>query len=429
MSRSLVRIVLPLALAAAALSALSGAAGPQDIQHQTSALNVEVPVRVFRGGSFVDDLAREDFEVLEDGRPQRIEAFYLVKRTIIERREESRDFAPRTARHFFLFFELGEYDAKILEALDYFVKTVLLPGDNLTLVTPMKTYRMKGELFDLVGRERTYAQIVGLLRRDIEVGYSESRRVLGEMSDLARIMAAGLRPLEMRLGTETGIMTLVEPVVSLPVESSYHAATLEEQLMHYQTLLDRLSALRVVDQTKILKFAGHLKGLEGQKGVFFFYQREFVPKLDPQLVDLLAAKYNQRPEVTQSLETIFNIERRDVTVDVGAVTKAYADASAAVHLLHITRPAERPAGIRMEEQTEDVFGPFREMARATGGFADSRANIAAAMRAAVEASENYYLLYYTPESYKADGRFRNITVRVRSGGGAQVLHRLGYFAD
>jgi len=414
-------------LAPAALAAAVSFAG-QELQHQASALNVEVPVRVFRGSAFVDDLVREDFEVFEDGRPQRIEAFYLVKKTIIERRDESRDFAPRTARHFFLFFELGEYDAKVLQALDYFVKTVLLPGDNLTLVTPMKTYRMKGELFGLVGRDKTCAQVIGLLRRDIEIGYSESRAVLAEMTDLARIMASEVRRREVIMEATATTFTDLVAAPPVPVESSYQAATLEEQLMHYATLLDRLGSLRVLDQGKLLGFADHLKGLEGQKGVFFFYQRETVPKLDPHIVNELAAKYNQRPEITQSLETIFGLEKRDLTVNMDAVTKAYADASASIHFLHIARPAERPAGVRMEEQSEDVFGPFREMARVTGGYAASTANISAAMREAVEASENYYLIYYAPDAYRADGRFRRITVKVKADG-ARVSHRLGYIAD
>lgn len=415
---------------AAAVPALLAAALParQDIRHQTSAVNIEVPVRVFRGDAFVDDLARGDFEVFEDGRPQRIEAFYLIKKTIIERREESRDFSPPTARHFFLFFELGEYDAKVLEALDYFVRTVLLPGDNLTLVTPLKTYRMKGELFGLVGRDRTYAQVIGLLRRDIEIGYSESRAVLAEMTDLARVMASDVRRREIIMEATATTFTELLTAPPVPVESSYQAATLEEQLMHYATLLERLGNLRVLDQAKLLGFADHLKGLEGQKGVFFFYQRETVPKLDPHVVEELAAKYNQRPEIAQSLETIFGLEKRDLTVNVDAVTKAYADASASIHFLHIARPPERPAGVRMEEQSEDVFGPFREMARVTGGYAAATANIAAAMRAAVEASENYYLIYYTPDAYRPDGRFRRISVRVKADG-ARVSHRLGYIAD
>jgi hypothetical protein len=415
-----------LALALAAAAAIPAAVPSQEIRHETSALNIEVPVRVFKGDGFVDGLTLEDFEILEDGRPQKIEAFYLVKKTIIERSEEARPFAPRTARHFFLIFELGYYDARILEALDYFVRTVLLPGDNLTIVTPLKTYRMKGELFGLVGRDRTYDQIVGLLRRDIEIGYSESREILAEMSNLAQVIASNVRALD--AVAEQGSGSLLDPTIAVPVDSPYETASLEMQLMNYSTLLDRLANLRVVDQQKLLGFAEHLKGLEGQKGVFFFYQRELLPRIDPRILDQLSARYSQQPQITQSLETIFGLERRDASINVDLVTRAYADASASVHFLHITRPAERRAGIRMEEQTEDIFAPFLEMARVTGGYAESTANIAGAMRAAVEASENYYLLYYTPENYRPDGRFRRITVKVRTAG-VRISHRLGYIAD
>ena len=198
--------------------------------------------------------------------------------------------------------------------------------------------------------------------------------------------------------------------------------------MHYGTLLERLGSLRVVDEKKLLAFAGHLKVLEGQKGVFFFYQREFVPKIDPRVVDMLMTKYNQRPDIAQSINTIFGLEKRESSLNVDIVTKAYADASASIHFLHIARPAERAEGIRMEEQSEDIFGPFLEMARATGGYAASSANIAAAMKSAVEASENYYLLYYTPVDYRPDGRFHKVTVKVRNNA-YRVSHRLGYIAD
>jgi len=426
--RKAIRIAV-LAAALAADAAPPPPAVPQDVRHETRAVNVEVPVRVFDGGRFVDKLGLEDFELTEDGKPQKIEAFYLVKKTIIERHEEERPFAPRTSRHFFLFFEVGDYDPKIAESLDYFVKTVLLPGDNLTLVTPMKTYRMKGELFGLVGREKTYAQIIGLLRRDIQIGYSESRAVLAEMTDLARVMASEINAREVL--SELDPPTAVAPPATVPVtsvDSAFQGGSFEEKLMHYGTLLSRLDHLRVVDQSKLLAFAAHLKGLEGQKGVFLFYQREFVPKIDPRVIDMLAAKYNQRPDITQSLYATFSLDKREITLDVDAVAKAYADSSASIHFLHIARPAERAEGIRMEEQSDDVFGPFLEMARATGGHATSTSNITAAMRSAVEASENYYLLYYTPAGYKADGRFHKVAVKVRNAD-YRVSHRLGYVAD
>jgi hypothetical protein len=50
------------------------------------------------------------------------------------------------------------------------------------------------------------------------------------------------------------------------------------------------------------------------------------------------------------------------------------------------------------------------------------------MRSAVSAAENYYLLYYTPRDYVADGRFHTLEVKLKAGG-ARISHRLGYIAD
>jgi hypothetical protein len=82
----------------------------------------------------------------------------------------------------------------------------------------------------------------------------------------------------------------------------------------------------------------------------------------------------------------------------------------------------------MKEHSEDIFGPFLEMADATGGFADSSANPDFLFQAAVKASENYYLLYYSPKGYKSDGSFKNITVRVKDKD-YRVTHRVGYYAN
>ena len=46
----------------------------------------------------------------------------------------------------------------------------------------------------------------------------------------------------------------------------------------------------------------------------------------------------------------------------------------------------------------------------------------------MEASENYYLLYYSPREYAADGKFKTIKVRIK-GEGYRTIHRLGYFSN
>ena len=81
---------------------------PGQIAREVSVLNVEVPVRVFSGDAFIENLTLNDFEVLEDGITQRIEAVYLIKRAAVERKEEAKRFAPDLSRHFYLFFVLYE---------------------------------------------------------------------------------------------------------------------------------------------------------------------------------------------------------------------------------------------------------------------------------------------------------------------------------
>jgi hypothetical protein len=196
----------------------------------------------------------------------------------------------------------------------------------------------------------------------------------------------------------------------------------------YATCLSRLESLRKVDQAQLAAFAGHLGGQSGRKEVFLFYQREFIPKLDPAVLDAYMSTFNDRPDIVQTVTGIFEFFHRETPIDIEAAKTAYADSGAAIHFLFLTRPAPKVPGVTMQEQSEDIFAPFREMSRATGGYIASTANLDAAMRSAVAASENYYLLYYTPKAYEKDGRFRRLEVRLKSGG-YRLSHRLGYIAD
>ena len=188
--------------AAAAIFAVPRAAadpsrGPRRPGHprhpaRTGTLNIEIPVRVFKGDTFVDGVTIADFEVYEDGKLQTLDAVYLVKKTFVERKEENTAFVPDTGRHFYLYFELTEYDSQVREALDYFVREVLADGDELVVVTPLKTYRMKSDILRNAGREAVFEKLMGILRRDILVGNSEYQDILHEMTGLASTIASAV---------------------------------------------------------------------------------------------------------------------------------------------------------------------------------------------------------------------------------------------
>ncbi|MFC2167315.1 hypothetical protein ACFLQZ_05055, partial [Acidobacteriota bacterium] len=165
--------------------------------------------------------------------------------------------------------------------------------------------------------------------------------------------------------------------------------------------------------------AEYLNGLEGQKHVFLFYQKEGIPiSRDMDIFD--------RAELT-----------KEINFDEDKIKEAFSDSSISVHFLYITKENSSaynlsdPRAMRGQEildQSASIFGAFKEMAQVTGGITESSANISWSFNKAVQASENYYLLYYKPQNYIVDGKFKKIKVSVK-GQNYRVIHRSGYIAD
>jgi VWFA-related protein len=389
---------------------------PQDLRHATGTVNVEVPVRVFDGDRFVDGLTLQDFEVFEDGRPQKIAAVYLVRKTDIERKETSNPQAaapePRRGRTFVLQFQLAEPSPKLDEALDYFLDQVLGPEDALTVVTPLKTYALDPEAVARRPRPDVARELKSRIRKDLVAEGAELRRLAGDLRDV-----------------EAGPMG--------PDEKLARMSEIQRQIR------DRVS----IDPRSLRRLAETLKAREGRKFVFIFYGRESVRTSSFGAFgdESLASAGGHLGDMAATEA------RRTPTVGPAELERAFSDASVTVHFIYLTRPGRNAAGLGVEDQMgEDpaikygtaqpdpkggaadisagFFAAFREMAEATGGVTTSSANALAGLRSAAAATENYYLLYYAPDDYRADGRFRAIEVRVK-GPGLRVTHRAGYFAD
>ena len=114
----------------------------QEIQEEAVAVNIEVPVRVFKGQAFIDNLTIDDFEIYAEGVPQDIEAVYFIRETEIKRKEIKSEgvidteYSPDPSRMFVFMFEIIEYLPKIGEVLDYFFESVIRPDDSLIIASP-----------------------------------------------------------------------------------------------------------------------------------------------------------------------------------------------------------------------------------------------------------------------------------------------------
>jgi VWFA-related protein len=393
------------------LLALGLIASSQQISHDVRVVNIEVPVRVFDGDIFVPDLTIGDFEAWEDGVLQDVQAVYLIKNTAVERKEEKTAFEPKTDRNFFLFFQVYTWNPKLEDAIQYFVKNVLSPEDSLTVVTSARLYRLKKEWLAKSSKDETAKRLADIVRRDTLQGNTEYNSILNE---LKRMMTGG------RVD-KTGE---AQPDLEL-----FGEGTWAEFLMNYRDLRERLEKIRSLDPERLISFAEYLKKMEGQKSVLLFYQREFMPTLDrKKYIGLFEDPADL--VVEQGFKDLFDLYKRDTKIDAKRIKLIFSDASISIHFLFMTRAPDQGGVLgdaEMEEHSEDIFQPFLEMAKATGGLAESSANPSSMMKKAGEALENYYLLYYTPKNTVPDGKFREIKIAVK-GKSYRVLHRAGYFA-
>jgi len=388
-------------IAVLALGMMTALAGPSSAvfqspqqAHEVSVVNIAVPVRVFDGDKFVDSLTIKDFEVYEDGVKQTIEAVYLIRGTSVERGSPGKkpDFPsalPRQlerdvqTRHFVLFFFMDEYLPQLNPAIDTFFAEVLSPRDTLRVVTSEESWQLRAEAQGKISAPAQAEQLKSRLRKSLTLAGSRLRSLLATLQTMAfdqKTSPEGFNPLGAR------------------------------------DTLDQIVHLKTLDEARVARLAGFLRGLEGQKHVLLFYQRESL--LIP-------------PEFLAFFEEMATDRRSDAKP--GKVKEIFADAGMTVHFLYITRT--KPSGTDVEfqdsnlampvEMSGDFFQTFRTMAAATGGVAESSANPEFALRKAAAAVDNYYLLYYRPSASKGDGRFKKIEVKVK-GGGYAVTHRAGY---
>ena len=209
----------------------------QEIQQEAVAINIEVPVRVYKGNDFVDDLTITDFEVFEDGILQEIEAVYLIKEAAIKREDrpepEQVRSKPEVSRHFLFLFEITDYLPKIKEALDEFFVNVITPGDSLLVVTPLKTYNLKDDAFAKLPKEQMAELLNEKVRDDVIKGNADYKSLIRELSS---------------------------PLTS----------TREIRMM----ILRQIRDYKQFDEQGLLQSAEYMKGLAGQKHVFLFYHAQ-----------------------------------------------------------------------------------------------------------------------------------------------------------
>ena len=369
-----------------------------------------VIVRVFKGNAFVSDLKLEDFVLLESGYEAKPQALFLVRKNAVERQEGVLGFRPDFARRISLIFQVSDYNEKISEALQDFFAHGLVPGDTLEIQTPMGNYGLSPERLAAKPRAVLAHELADIVRKDIirgNMGYNsllrDLRRIIRQISGAGR---TGLSDTEGEIDDGT---------------------SLEQLFMTYAENLQQIEKLRILNEPSLLRFGAGLKDRPGLKSVYYFYQREFRPEIDSKTTNALLLSNQDRPDILATVQSLFGLYNREITIDHERLRRVFADAGATFNFLFMNKAPERIAGVNMREQSEDIFKALTAISQATGGITDSSQNPAASMKFALAATEACYILYFTPSVAAPPGTFLDIDVKVRDRD-FRVVCRAGYLA-
>jgi hypothetical protein len=403
-------MVLKKAILAAALAVLVPINIPAPLRSQTEApASVTIPVRVYSGGEFVADLGLQDFVLLENGVPQKVDALYLVDKAAVVRKEGAGDFVPDTSRKFYMLFQLFEYNPKLSEAIHILFNDGLLPGDTLYIQTPMRNYTLSSISFNQKPRDVLAKEMDGIVRRDITQGGLLYKSQVRELKRFVQSIA-GTNP--MAGGNEDS-------------GESASLFGLEYLLGQYRDSLAKMESLRNIDENKIIDFARALKQQPGQKFIYYIYQREFRPEISPTIVTEIISENQENQNVLSDVQELFQFYRRNVSLDPAKIINAFTEASVDFNFLFMGKTPESVPGIVMREQSEDIFKLYSRVAQATGGIIDNSQNPASAVKDTLKMREKCYLLVFTPSPGPKDGTFKPITVQVKDKD-YKVVSRQGY---
>ncbi len=381
-------------------------AGVQQPMFKSSTALVEVDVTVLdKQGRFVPGLLPEDLSLFEDGKPQKIQQFYLVTHDPTKgviNLAASRSEAEERARRFFIFmFDEGHLSAESLmrvkKGAEDFIRNQMMPGDMAGVFAngQMNKSRMTDDKVELLAAIRSASPAIDN-RQALLAPFREFPGIPSE-NDALRI-TEGARELLDRLGAKA--------CSDDPFQCQLQGGVQQvENLMQQKARLYVRSARVLTDTTlqNIRYVSANLTRLLGRK-TFVLMTEGFFTEESRQQLQTIAA------QTARGGTTIYTIDGRGLFNTIGRnpdVTMASAARS-----LAFDNGDEGPSILTAGTGGMMVHG-IDDIGRAIGMVASD--------------TSSYYVIGYQPENGVMDGKYRSIDVKTQAKG-LDIRARKGYAA-
>lgn len=236
-----------------------------------------------------------------------------------------------TQRNYMLVFDMIDYSPKIEEAVQYFFTDVFKPGDQLIIVTPLKTVGFSPQKLAMP-REKLLESILTTLKLDISTGTARYR-------DALNIMLGAVNAILGRAG----------------------AGGLDD----YRQQRRNLVTWRGTMDEKLLKYAKIFSAVKGENHLLMLMQEELRPV--PTATALNRALEGSRQTLFAALDA-FTGEVKKPPFDFQKVSIAFRYSRIRFHFLYFTLPTSRmETGIEYIDNLGDTQADLKKLSQATNG--------------------------------------------------------------
>jgi len=243
-------------------------------------------------------------------------------------------FAEETGiKNYVLMFQNLQYDTRLGDAAEYFLKEVIKPEDSLILLTPQKPYTFSQKTRQTTPLEKLLRITKDVLKRDISMAASTYKDIIQQM--------------------EVVVRTFTDPDTAQP----------KNLLTQYRQLKENLFNIRKLNEKLFMDLAAMFKQAKGKNLIIIFYEKRMRVIPNRQTMERLRANPEVRFEINEVLES----ESAKEIMNAETVIQALKDAAVTLHFVYLNTKVRQSRDMEAKEFSGDIYNVFSKIAKETGG--------------------------------------------------------------
>ncbi len=258
-----------------------------------------------------------------------------------------------TSKNYVLMFHTLEYDARLGDAAEFFLKEVLKPGDNLLLFTPQRHYSFSQKTRETTPLEKLIQAAKDVLKRDISMEASTYKDINQQMEMVVRSFS--------------------DPDTAQP----------KNLLTQYSQLKESLFAIRKLNEKLFLDLAAMFKQAKGENHIIILYEKRM--RVIPNRKTMERLKAN--PEVRFDVNEVLEAESLKEVMNADTVNRALKDAGVKLDFVYLNTKVKYSRDMESKEFSGDIYNVFSKIAKETGGIVMIASRAEAALKEILGAKE------------------------------------------